>query len=200
MFVRRILAARKNLNVDDISAGSLNKFVPDFLRRHAKLLAVKKAQHCSVDRVLHHDSKLIDEWFERLRQIEQQMIAEGQLDPSGFKPFQVLNFDEANSDPQGKPLKVIVSRTNKSVQRASTSDRPPFHVSYGCLTSALGEIICAQVIHAIVSGEVSDVMIESFNIGRAILNRVDDAYNFRDVNCSGDLWNLMEHHILEGEN
>lgn len=75
-------------------------------------------------------------------------IHAGKLPHTGFEPFQILNFDEANCDPQGKPQRALISPENTDASRAQSGDRAPFHVTYGCVASAAGDILSVQIIHA----------------------------------------------------
>ena len=146
-----------------VSDGDMHTWLHGFLNRHSEHLRLRKAQACSADRVLQHDSAVVDAWLEHVHDVEAQLILEGKLSAKGFEAWQILNYDEANTDVNGKPVNTLVSRTTKDNNRLATGDKGPFHVTYGCLTNASGDILATQLIHATPKGNLTWSVIDGLN-------------------------------------
>ena len=71
-----------------------------------------------------------------------------------------MNFDESNADPQGKRVYRLFSPSNTDANATTSSDQSPFHVTFGCLSNAEGDIIATQIVHAQPAGVITESMVD----------------------------------------
>lgn len=80
--------------------------------------------------------KTLDAWVEEIHFVERMLVEQKLLPQTGFSPFQFLNFDEAAMDHQRKKAMVLVDPKNSDMNTRTSSDKMPFHVTYGCVRSS----------------------------------------------------------------
>lgn len=138
-----------------------------FRQRNKEHFMLSKGNFLSLPRAHAQDPATLDAWINDVHEYELHLIAAGLLPECGFQPYQILNFDEANADPQGKQTRTLVSRDCQDNNVVRGSDRTPFHATYGCMTSAAGDIIITQVIHANPKEQITAANASGFDAAEA---------------------------------